>query len=98
MRVGVDGRSLVGAGGRGVAHHTAGLLGGAAAGDPDVEWRVSLPAGASLPTGIAELPNVVGVRHGLPSPLLHGVGSLTRWPRPHPMPPAPLAWRPGPPP
>jgi glycosyltransferase involved in cell wall biosynthesis len=96
MRVGVDGRSLVGAGGRGVAHHTAGLLGGAAAADSEVEWRVSLPAGASLPGGVAELPNVRGVRHGLPSRLLHGAGWLTGWPRLDRMLDADVVWLPAP--
>jgi glycosyltransferase involved in cell wall biosynthesis len=96
VRVGVDGRSLVGVGGRGVAHHTAGLLGGAAAGDPGVEWRVSLPSGASLPSGIAELGNIEGVAHGLPSRLLHGIGALAGRPRLDRMLDADVTWLPAP--
>ena len=62
MRVGVDGRSLVGGGARGVAHYTAALLEALAAGHPGDEYRVLLPRGrAMVPRG------VVPVRHPLPS-------------------------------
>ena len=65
MRVGVDGRSLVGGGARGVAHYTAALLEALAAEYPDDEYRVLLPRGrAMVPRG------VVPVRHPLPSKLL----------------------------
>ena len=58
MRVGVDGRSLVGGGARGVAHYTAALLEALAAEYPDDEYRVLLPRGrAMVPRG------VVPVRH-----------------------------------
>ena len=54
MRVGVDGRSLVGGGGRGVAHYTAALLGALASAHPEDEWRVLLPRGpvGPLPEGL----------------------------------------------
>ena len=45
VRVGVDGRSLVGGGARGVAHYTAALLEALASAYPDDEYRVLLPAG-----------------------------------------------------
>ncbi|MEA2317476.1 MAG: hypothetical protein QOD44_1665, partial [Solirubrobacteraceae bacterium] len=45
MRVGVDGRSLVGGGARGVAHYTAALLDALVAAFPDDEYRVLLPRG-----------------------------------------------------
>ena len=65
MRVGVDGRSLVGGGARGVAHYTGALLEALAAEFPDDEYRVLLPRGRALvPRG------VVPVRHPLPSKLL----------------------------
>ena len=61
MRVGVDGRSLVGGGARGVAHYTAALLEALAAEFPDDEYRVLLPRGrAWVPPGV--LPE----RHALP--------------------------------
>ena len=65
MRVGVDGRSLVGGGARGVAHYTAALLEALAAAYPQDEYRVLLPRGrAMVPRG------VVPVRHALPSRVL----------------------------
>jgi len=47
VRVGVDGRSLVGGGARGVAHYTAALLEALAAAFPGDEYRVLLPRGSS---------------------------------------------------
>ena len=47
VRVGVDGRSLVGGGARGVAHYTGALLEALAAAFPDDEYRVLLPRGQS---------------------------------------------------
>ena len=65
MRVGVDGRSLVGGGARGVAHYTAALLEALAAEFPEDEYRLLLPRGrAMVPRG------VVPVRHPLPSKLV----------------------------
>jgi glycosyltransferase involved in cell wall biosynthesis len=62
VRVGVDGRSLVGGGARGVAHYTGALLEALAAEFPDDEYRVLLPRGrAAVPRG------VVAVRHPLPA-------------------------------
>ncbi len=67
MRVGVDGRSLVGGGARGVAHYTGALLQALAAEFPDDEYRVLLPRGrAAVPRG------VVPVRHPLPARALFG--------------------------
>ena len=43
MRVGVDGRSLVGGAGRGVAHYTRAVLAALAYGHPADEWLVLLP-------------------------------------------------------
>jgi glycosyltransferase involved in cell wall biosynthesis len=81
MRVGVDGRSLDPAGGRGVAAYTRGMLGALAAARPDVQWRVSLPRGTALPEGMAGAANVVAVRHRAPSRALHGAGALAGRPR-----------------
>ena len=73
MRVGVDGRSLVGGGARGVAHYTAALLEALAAEFPDDEYRVLLPRGqAMVPRG------VVPVRHPLPSRVLFAPAALGR--------------------
>ena len=62
MKVGVDGRSLVGGPARGVAHYTSALLGALAGAFPEDEWRVLLPRGsaAGLPAGVR------AVRHRLP--------------------------------
>lgn len=77
MRIGVDGRSLVGGDARGVANYTSALLGALAAGFPQDEWRVLLPRGpvATLPPGL------VPVRSPLPSRVLFGTAAVTRWPR-----------------
>ena len=77
MRVGVDGRSLVGGRGRGVAHYTSALLEALAAAYPQDEWRVLLPRGpvSGLP------PGVVPVRHALPGRLLHGPAAVLGRPR-----------------
>ena len=76
MRVGVDGRSLVGGGARGVAHYTAALLEALAAAYPDDEYRVLLPRGAALlPRG------AVPVRHPLPARALFGAAAVFRRPR-----------------
>jgi glycosyltransferase involved in cell wall biosynthesis len=73
VRVGVDGRSLVGGGARGVAHYTAALLEALAAEFPEDEYRVLLPRGpATMPRG------VVPVRHALPSRLLFAPAALGR--------------------
>ena len=71
MRVGVDGRSLVGGGARGVAHYTGALLEALAAEFPDDEYRVLLPRGrAAVPRG------VVPVRHPLPARALFGAAAV----------------------
>jgi glycosyltransferase involved in cell wall biosynthesis len=77
VRVGVDGRSLVGGTPRGVAHYTSALLGALAAQFPGDEWRVLLPRGPvrSLPAGVTP------VRSALPSRLLFGLGAVARRPR-----------------
>jgi glycosyltransferase involved in cell wall biosynthesis len=73
VRVGVDGRSLVGGGARGVAHYTAALLEALAAEFPEDEYRVLLPRGRAM------VPRrVVPVRHSLPSRLLFASASLGR--------------------
>ena len=77
MRVGVDGRSLVGGAGRGVAHYTAALLGALAALEPTDEWRVLLPRGpvGTLPAGLAP------VRSPWPGRVLYGSAALAGRPR-----------------
>jgi glycosyltransferase involved in cell wall biosynthesis len=71
VRVGVDGRSLVGGGARGVAHYTGALLEALAAAFPDDEYRVLLPRGrAAVPRGI------VPVRHPLPARALFGAAAV----------------------
>jgi glycosyltransferase involved in cell wall biosynthesis len=80
MRVGVDGRSLAGAG-RGVAQYTVGMVGAMAAAETAIELRLLLPRGASLPTALARTENVGAVRHPAPSRLLHGAGAVVRRPR-----------------
>ncbi|HYH90934.1 MAG TPA: glycosyltransferase family 1 protein [Solirubrobacteraceae bacterium] len=75
MRVGVDGRSLVGGGARGVAYYTAALLEALAAAYPDDEYRVLLPRGAAvLPRG------AVPVRNPLPARALFGAAAVFRRP------------------
>ena len=76
MRVGVDGRSLVGGGARGVAHYTAALLEALAAAFPGDEYRVLLPRGAaSVPAGVG------AVRHPLPARALFGAAAVAGRPR-----------------
>jgi glycosyltransferase involved in cell wall biosynthesis len=75
MIVGVDGRSLVAPGRRGVAQYTAGMLAALAA-DGTHEWRVSLPRGGGEPP-----PGTRPVRHRAPSRVLHGAAALARRPR-----------------
>jgi glycosyltransferase involved in cell wall biosynthesis len=76
VRVGVDGRSLVGGEARGVAHYTAALLEALAAAHPEDEYRVLLPRGrAAVPRG------VVPVRHPLPGRLLFAAAAVTGRPR-----------------
>jgi glycosyltransferase involved in cell wall biosynthesis len=71
VRVGVDGRSLVGGGARGVAHYTGALLEALAAEFPDDEYRVLLPRGrAAVPRG------VVPVRHPLPARALFAAAAV----------------------
>jgi glycosyltransferase involved in cell wall biosynthesis len=73
VRVGVDGRSLVGGGARGVAHYTAALLEALATEFPDDEYRVLLPRGrAWVPRG------VVPVRHALPGRALFATAPFGR--------------------
>ena len=75
MRVGVDGRSLVGGGARGVAHYTAALLEALASEFPGDEYRVLLPRGsASVPAG------VVPIRSALPARALFGAAAVARRP------------------
>ena len=77
MRVAVDGRSLVGGGGRGVAHYTSALLRALAAAFPGDEWRVVVPRGA-----VAAVPDGVSlVRSPLPSRVLFGAAALSGLPR-----------------
>jgi glycosyltransferase involved in cell wall biosynthesis len=76
VRVGVDGRSLVGGGARGVAHYTAALLEALATAFPDDEYRVLLPRGpASVPAGVR------AVRHAAPARALFGAAAATGRPR-----------------
>jgi len=65
VRVGIDGRSLVGGGARGVAHYTAALLQALALEFPRDEYRVLLPRGpvTGLPDGaLVERPSGSAVR------------------------------------
>ena len=76
MRVGVDGRSLVGGGARGVAHYTAALLEALASAYPGDEYRVLLPRGeASVPAGVH------AIRHPLPARVLFGAAAVAGRPR-----------------
>jgi glycosyltransferase involved in cell wall biosynthesis len=77
VRVGVDGRSLVGGGARGVAHYTSALLGALAAEFPGDEWRVLLPRGPVGPLP----PGLTPVRSPLPGRVLFGAAALARRPR-----------------
>ena len=92
MRVGVDGRSLVGGGARGVAHYTGALLEALAAAFPDDEYRVLLPRGrAAVPRGI------VPVRHPLPARALFGAAALAGRPTPASLlPGSDVLWAPAP--
>jgi glycosyltransferase involved in cell wall biosynthesis len=78
VKVGVDGRSLVGGGARGVAHYTGALLRELAVAFPQDEWRVLLPRASAtgpLPAGLT------AVRHSLPGRVLFGAAALTGRPR-----------------
>jgi glycosyltransferase involved in cell wall biosynthesis len=77
MRVGVDGRSLVGGDARGVTRYTLALLEALAAAFPQDEYRVLLPRGpvAPLPPGLEP------VRSPLPSRALFGAAAVTGRPR-----------------
>jgi glycosyltransferase involved in cell wall biosynthesis len=76
VRVGVDGRSLVGGGARGVAHYTAALLEALASAYPGDEYRVLLPKGdAVVPEGVH------AVRHALPARVLFGAAAVAGRPR-----------------
>jgi len=76
MRVGVDGRSLIGSARRGVGRVTADLLSALAARFPQDEWRVLLPAGtAELPRG------TIAQRSRLPSRVLFGAAPVAGRPR-----------------
>ncbi len=69
MRIGVDGRSLVQSGGRGIARYTRTLLVALAQGYPTDEWRVLVPAG----TGDPAIPGIHLERVGLPARALYGL-------------------------
>ena len=76
MKVGVDGRSLVGGGARGVAHYTAALLEALASAYPGDEYRVLLPKGeATVPAGVE------AIRHALPARVLFGAAAVAGRPR-----------------
>ncbi|HEX8102401.1 MAG TPA: glycosyltransferase family 1 protein [Solirubrobacteraceae bacterium] len=77
MKVGVDGRSLVGGGGRGVAHYTSALLGALVETFPEDEWRVLLPRGPVH--GLAR--GVTVVRSQWPGRLLWGAAAALGRPR-----------------
>lgn len=82
MRVGVDGRSLAGPAGRGIAHYTAGLLTALAAARPAAELRVFVPGRDRSPLldGLAR-PGLSVRRHPLPSRALFGGAALVGRPR-----------------
>lgn len=76
MRVGVDGRSLVGAG-RGVAHYTSAVLAALATTHPEDELVVLVPVGEAV-----ELPESIAVRRvPISGRLLYGASALTGRPR-----------------
>jgi glycosyltransferase involved in cell wall biosynthesis len=77
MRVGVDGRSLVDANGRGVAQYTRGLLSALAQVHPDDEWHVLIPEGTrtAMPAGVRVF------RVPLPSRVFYGLAAVFRYPR-----------------
>jgi glycosyltransferase involved in cell wall biosynthesis len=75
VRVCVDGRSLVGGAGRGVAHYTSALLDALTAAYPDDEYRVVVPRGALA------RPRAGVVRSALPGRVLYGTAALTGRPR-----------------
>jgi glycosyltransferase involved in cell wall biosynthesis len=91
VRVGVDGRSLVGGGARGVAHYTGALLEALAAEFPDDEYRVLLPRGrAAVPRG------VMPVRVGVPARVLFGSAAVAGRPRLDDLLDAEVVWAPAP--
>ena len=69
MRIGVDGRSLAGAG-RGVAQYLTGMLGAL-----DADVRVLVPPGAAVPAGVEAVPMRTSSR------LVHGAAALCGRPR-----------------
>lgn len=76
MRVGVDGRSLVGGRGRGVARVTFALLAAMSSRFPEDEWRVLLPGG----NGVVPSP-ARGYRTRLPGRVLFGLAAVAGRPR-----------------
>lgn len=83
MRIGVDGRDLVGESAtglrqpRGVARYSASLLAAMAERHPDDEWRVLLPPGSEVPP----VPGVTFLRQRLPQRSLRACAALTGRPR-----------------
>jgi glycosyltransferase involved in cell wall biosynthesis len=77
VRVGVDGRSLVGSAGRGVARYTRTLLSALAAGFPDDEWVALVAAGRLEP----EIAGVSVQRVPVPGRVLYGSSAVARRPR-----------------
>jgi glycosyltransferase involved in cell wall biosynthesis len=81
VRVGIDGRSLVGPR-RGVARYTAALARALARAHPDDEWRILVPGREPVAwlDGASE-PNLAVVRHPLPGRPLYGSAALLGRPR-----------------
>lgn len=77
MRIGVDGRSLVQPGARGIARYTHTLLSALASGFPDDEWRVLVPAGPRDPV----IPGVRAVRVRAPGRVVYGLAGAVGRPR-----------------
>jgi len=77
MRIGVDGRSLVQARGRGIARYTHTLLCDLAAAFPADEWRVLVPAGPAQ----AGIPGIELVRAPVPGRVLDGLAGALGRPR-----------------
>ena len=77
MRVGVDGRSLVQPGGRGIARYTRTLLSELAQSFPDDRWHVLVPSGARDP----DVPGTDPVAMRLPGRIPYALGGAIGRPR-----------------
>lgn len=81
MRIGVDGRSLASAAGRGVAHYTRALLAELSSAFRDDEWVVLVPGSGRVPGAPLDQGGMRLRRSRVPGRALHGAGVVGARPR-----------------